>query len=155
MKSDRLLYKATALDKPANLSAEQPISEGSGLSSEGKGSENVSADQGNEKKNSALNNTTDTGKTSERGKRNDTATPQSTVSASKGTDLFGFEQGKGKKSPSEAKIEDARKLLKELKTAQDCLLVTFGYRQRKSSCFSVLSIRTNCGNSSKSRAFRY
>lgn len=33
-----------------------------------------------EKKNSALDNTTDTGKTSERGKRNDTATPQSTVS---------------------------------------------------------------------------
>ena len=40
-----------------------------------------------EKKNSALDNTTDTGKTSERGKRNDTATPQSTVfSESKGTD---------------------------------------------------------------------
>ena len=36
-----------------------------------------------EKKNSALDNTTDTGKTSERGKRNDTATPQSTVSDGK------------------------------------------------------------------------
>ena len=36
-----------------------------------------------EKKNSALDNTTDTGKTSERGKRNDTATPQSTVSEDK------------------------------------------------------------------------
>ena len=38
-----------------------------------------------EKKNSALDNTTDTGKTSNRGKRNDTATPQSTVSESKDT----------------------------------------------------------------------
>ena len=36
-----------------------------------------------EKKNSALDNTTVTGKTSERGKRNDTATPQSTVSDGK------------------------------------------------------------------------
>ena len=36
-----------------------------------------------EKKNSALDNTTDTDKTSERGKRNDTATPQSTVSEGK------------------------------------------------------------------------
>ena len=33
MKSDRLLYKATALDAPANASAEQPIVGGS-LSSE-------------------------------------------------------------------------------------------------------------------------
>ena len=33
MKSDRLLYKATALDAPANTSAEQPIVGGS-LSSE-------------------------------------------------------------------------------------------------------------------------
>lgn len=38
-----------------------------------------------EKKNSALDNTTDTGKTSDRGKRNDTATPQSTVSEDKDT----------------------------------------------------------------------
>ena len=38
-----------------------------------------------EKKNSALDNTTDTGKTSDRGKRNDTATPQSTVSEGKDT----------------------------------------------------------------------
>ena len=33
LKSDRLLYKATALDEPANSSAEQPISESGGLSS--------------------------------------------------------------------------------------------------------------------------
>ena len=59
-----------------------------------------------EKKNSALDNTTDTAETSERGKRNDTATPQSTVSESKVTDLFGNEQGKGKKSSSDAKIDD-------------------------------------------------
>ena len=59
-----------------------------------------------EKKNSALDNTTDTGKTSERGKRNDTATPQSTVSEGEVTDLFGNEQGKGKKSSSETKIDD-------------------------------------------------
>ena len=38
--------------------------------------------------NSALNNTTDTGKTPGRGKRNDTATPQSTVSEGKGKDNF-------------------------------------------------------------------
>ncbi len=36
LKSDRLLYKATALDAPANTSAEQPIVSGS-LSSDGKG----------------------------------------------------------------------------------------------------------------------
>lgn len=36
MKSDRLLYKATALDEPANSSAEQPINEGGSPSSEGK-----------------------------------------------------------------------------------------------------------------------
>ena len=59
-----------------------------------------------QKKNSALDNTTDTGKTSERGKRNDTATPQSTVSEVKVTDLFGNEQGKGKKSSSKSKIDD-------------------------------------------------
>jgi hypothetical protein len=39
-----------------------------------------------EKKNSVSDNTTDTGETSDRGKRNDTATPQNTVSASKGMD---------------------------------------------------------------------
>ena len=39
-----------------------------------------------EKKNSALDNTTDTDKTSNRGKRNDTATPQSTVSEGKDTE---------------------------------------------------------------------
>ena len=38
-----------------------------------------------EKKNSALDNTTDTAKTSDRGRRNDTATPQSTVSEGKDT----------------------------------------------------------------------
>ena len=42
-----------------------------------------------EKKNSALDNTTDTGKTSDRGKRNDTATPQSTVSEGKGSENSG------------------------------------------------------------------
>lgn len=51
-----------------------------------------------EKKNSALDNTTDTGKASERGKRNDTAAPQSTVSAGKGNDNSGTAQEKTKKS---------------------------------------------------------
>lgn len=46
MKSDRLLYKATALDAPANTSAEQPIVGGS-LSSDGKDTENDSSDQEN------------------------------------------------------------------------------------------------------------
>ena len=46
LKSDRLLYKATALDAPANTSAEQPIVGGS-HSSDDKGKENVSSEQGN------------------------------------------------------------------------------------------------------------
>ena len=58
-----------------------------------------------EKTNSALDNTTDTGKTSGRGKRNDTATPQSTVFVGKNTDLFGNVQEKGKKSSSN-RIDD-------------------------------------------------
>lgn len=49
LKSDRLLYKATALDAPANTSAEQPIVGGS-LSSDGKDKEKVSSEQGNEEK---------------------------------------------------------------------------------------------------------
>jgi hypothetical protein len=36
-----LLYLATALDEPANSSAEQPISEGGGLSSECKDNKNA------------------------------------------------------------------------------------------------------------------
>ena len=44
LKSDRLLYKATALDAPANTSAEQPIVGGS-LSSDGKDTEKVSSGQ--------------------------------------------------------------------------------------------------------------
>lgn len=46
LKSDRLLYKATALDAPANTSAEQPIFGGS-HSSDDKGKEKVSSEQGN------------------------------------------------------------------------------------------------------------
>ena len=49
LKSDRLLYKATALDAPANTSAEQPIVGGS-LSSDGKDKEKVSSEQGKEEK---------------------------------------------------------------------------------------------------------
>ncbi len=47
LKSDRLLYKATALDTPTNASAEQPINEGGSLSSASKGSETSAAAQGN------------------------------------------------------------------------------------------------------------
>lgn len=55
-----------------------------------------------EKKNSAPDNTTDTGKTSDRGKRNDTATPQSTVSESKDTNNSGNNQENlGKTSSAE------------------------------------------------------
>lgn len=50
LKSDRLLYKATALDEPANSSAEQPTNEGSGLSSEGKGTEKSDNVQENKRK---------------------------------------------------------------------------------------------------------
>lgn len=49
LKSDRLLYKATALDAPANTSAEQPIVGGS-LSSDGKDTEKDSSDQENGEK---------------------------------------------------------------------------------------------------------
>lgn len=48
MKSDRLLYKATALDESANSSAEQPINQGGSLSSIGKGSVESSEKQGKE-----------------------------------------------------------------------------------------------------------
>ena len=50
LKSDRLLYKATALDAPANTSAEQPIVGGS-LSSDGKDTEKVSSGQEDGEKN--------------------------------------------------------------------------------------------------------
>ena len=50
VKSDRLLYKATALDEPAHSSAEQPTNEGSSLSSEGKGSDFSASEQGNAEK---------------------------------------------------------------------------------------------------------
>ena len=46
LKSDRLLYKATALDAPANTSAEQPIVGGS-LSSDGKDTNNSANSQKN------------------------------------------------------------------------------------------------------------
>ncbi len=49
LKSDRLLYKATALDAPANTSAEQPIVGGS-LSSDGKDTEKDSSDKENGEK---------------------------------------------------------------------------------------------------------
>ena len=49
LKSDRLLYKATALDAPANTSAEQPIVGGS-LSSVGKDTTKVAEKQGKGKK---------------------------------------------------------------------------------------------------------
>ena len=62
-----------------------------------------------EKKNSALDNTTDTGKTSERGKRNDTATPQSTVSEGKDTENISNEQEKSEKSaPAKPKKQHKR-----------------------------------------------
>ena len=47
LKSDRLLYKATALDEPVNSSAGQPIIEGDGLSSGSKDSENNNSLQEN------------------------------------------------------------------------------------------------------------
>ena len=59
-----------------------------------------------EKKNSALDNTTDTGKTSDRGKRNDTATPQSTVSVGKDTKKSpNFQGNGGENAPEEPKFQ--------------------------------------------------
>ncbi len=51
VKSDRLLYKATALDEPAHSPAEQPTNEGSSLSSGDKGNKKSPSDQGNVIKN--------------------------------------------------------------------------------------------------------
>ena len=51
LKSDRLLYKATALDESAHPSAEQPTNEGVSLSSGGKGSDLFGNAQGNGEKN--------------------------------------------------------------------------------------------------------
>jgi len=75
-----------------------------------------------EKKNSALDNTTDTGKTSERGKRNDTATPQSTVSEGKDSNNSYSLQEKEEKSakintsdPMEA-IKQAAEAFREERT---------------------------------------
>lgn len=58
-----------------------------------------------EKKNSVLDNTTDTGETSLEGKRNDTATPQNTVSEGKGNDISASEQGNAEKSAIEPEFE--------------------------------------------------
>lgn len=55
MKSDRLLYKATALDESVNSSAEQPINKGDSLSSTGKDNALSSEKQANNKKSSDWN----------------------------------------------------------------------------------------------------
>ena len=75
-----------------------------------------------EAKNSTLVNTTDTGKTSERGKRNDTATPQSTVSEGKDSNNSYSLQEKEEKSakintsdPMEA-IKQAAEAFREERT---------------------------------------
>ena len=60
-----------------------------------------------EKKNSVSDNTTDTGETSDRGKRNDTATPQNTVSDGKATELVADEQAKDVKNEELAPIEES------------------------------------------------
>ena len=67
-----------------------------------------------EKKNSALDNTTDTDKTSNRGKRNDTATPQSTVSGSKDTNNSANLQEKTEKS-SEKSAKEPKRLVTDEK----------------------------------------
>ena len=55
-----------------------------------------------EKKNSALDNTTDTGETSNEGRRNDTATPQNTVSKGKNTQSSGNNKTKEKYADTDA-----------------------------------------------------
>jgi Spy/CpxP family protein refolding chaperone len=52
LKSDRLLYNATALDKSANSSAEQPINDGGSHSSDGKDSKNKNTKQEKQSKHS-------------------------------------------------------------------------------------------------------
>ena len=73
-----------------------------------------------EKKNSALDNTTDTAKTSDRGKRNDTATPQSTVSEGKDKQSSSKKQEKGEKNNqgqfglvSDKRMEELKKRLRD------------------------------------------
>ena len=55
LKSDRLLYKATALDEPANSSAEQPTNTGGSLSSENKDSKPATEKQADGDKSSETN----------------------------------------------------------------------------------------------------
>lgn len=68
MKSDRLLYKATALDESVNSSAEQPINKGDSLSSTGKGNALSSEKQANNKKSSDWNGVEHKRNGSKRGK---------------------------------------------------------------------------------------
>lgn len=68
MKSDRLLYKATALDEPVNSSAEQPINKGDSLSSTGKDNALSSEKQANNKKSSDWNGVEHKRNGSKRGK---------------------------------------------------------------------------------------
>ena len=97
MKSDRLLYKATALDKSANLSAEQPINGGSHSSSD-KGTTNTQT--GNEKE---QNNATNAEKqTTEQ----QDSKPKEEPAAAKRKRASGFV---GEKKPTEQEKFDAEK----------------------------------------------
>lgn len=75
-----------------------------------------------EKKNSVSDNTTDTGETSTGGKRNDTATPQNTVSEGKGSESLWNEQGnKGISSEKEGSNEvnvSANRLVSDARYAE-------------------------------------
>ena len=66
-----------------------------------------------EKKNSVSDNTTDTEGTADGGERNDTATPQNTVSAGKGTINSVNEQGKAQKSNAKGDVPTADNAAKE------------------------------------------
>ena len=71
-----------------------------------------------EKKNSAFDNTTDTGETSNGGKRNDTATPQNTVSNSKVTDISTEEQKNEVENVGGAQKQGGTSLNKQVQEAE-------------------------------------
>ena len=71
-----------------------------------------------EKKNSVFDNTTDTGETSNGGKRNDTATPQNTVSNSKVTDISTEEQKNEVENVGGAQKQGGTSLNKQVQEAE-------------------------------------
>lgn len=83
-----------------------------------------------EKKNSVPDNTTDTGETSEGGKRNDTATPQNAVSGDKGTNKIPNIQGNREEFlPNDEEIDQRNALVDVMRKAGIDVSLKFGEGQ--------------------------